>query len=182
MRLTLSVLCGALAAASLGLADGQSARVNVPPPVQTNITRLNLSPEQAAVWNAVDKQWGRSGCCGREDLWGVDIRWLDLLADDAQVWYWGQPAPLRKDSIRMWADATQRPEKPWARKRVAYELYPEGLVIHGNTAVAHYRYRDSEVATDGKLETTQGRYTDILVRERPGAQWMLLSWVGGALN
>jgi hypothetical protein len=166
----------------LSSTGAQSPKVNAPPPVSTNITRLNLPAEQAAVWNAVDKQWGRSGCCGREDLWGAQIKWLDLLADGAEVWYWNQPAPINKESIRMWADATQRPEKPWARKRVAYELYPQGLVIHGNTAVAHYRYTDSELTADGKLETTQGRYTDILVRERPGAQWMLLSWVGGGLK
>src|SRR6185437_9427702 len=120
----------------LGNAMADTPKPNAPPPVSTNITRMNLSPEQAAVWNAVDKQWGRSGCCGREDLWGPQIKLLDLLADDAQVWYWGQSSPLTKESIRMWADATQRPGKSWARKRVAYELYPEGLVIHGNTAVA----------------------------------------------
>lgn len=170
------VLCATLSwSASPGLDP------NAPPPVQTNISRMKFTPEQQAVWNAIDKQWGRSGCCGRENLWGPNIRWLDLLAEDAMVWFWGDPAPTDRESERMWSDLVSRPEKPWAAKRIAYELYPQGLVIHGNTAVAHYRFKDTEQGPDGKLSTSNGRFTDVLVRDRPNGPWMLLSWVGGSL-
>lgn len=146
--------------------------------VATNITRMNLKGDAAAVWSAVDKQWGRSGCCGRENLM-QNNRWLDLLADEAVVWFWGQPSPMEKGSLRMWAEATETPE--YESTRIAYELYPQGVAIHGNTAVAHYRYKVSSLDKQNKMSTTEGRYTDILVRDRPGADWKLLSWVGGGL-
>jgi hypothetical protein len=149
--------------------------------LQTNITRMHFKPEETAVWAVIDKEWGRSGCCGRENLM-TNLRYLDLVSDDAIVWFWGAAAPMTKESMRTSDGALETPDKPWVPTRVAYELYPEGLVIHGNTAVAHYRCRVATVDKDNKLESSNCRFTDILVRDRPGAEWKFLSWVGGELR
>ena len=134
--------------------------------------------DEAAVWAVIDKEWGRSGCCGREDLM-TNLRYLDLVTDDAIVWFWGTPAPMTKPSMRTSDAALETPDKPWVATRVAYELYPQGIVIHGNTAVAHYRCKVATVDKSNKLENSECRFTDVLVRDRPGAGWKLLSWVGG---
>src|SRR6185312_9044957 len=167
--------CAILLALTATLAAGQAGAQ-----LETNITRMDLKPDEAAVWKVIDKEWGRSGCCGRENLM-TGLRYLDLVTDDAIVWFWGQPAPMTKESMRTSDGALETPDKPWATTRVAYELYPEGLVIHGNTAVAHYRCRVAVVNKENKLETSNCRFTDILVRDRPGAEWKFLSWVGGEL-
>ncbi len=164
----------ALAAASLlalcvALASAQQ--------LQTNITRMGLKGDAAAVWAVIDREWGRSGCCGRENL-TPGSRYLDLLTDDALVWFWGAPHPVDKASIRMFDEANEQ-AKPAEAKRIAYELYPQGLVIHDNLAVAHYTCTITVVEPNNQTKTSSCRSTDILVRDRPGAEWKLISWVTG---
>lgn len=148
-------------------------------PLQTNITRMGLKGDAAAVWAVIDREWGRSGCCGREDLRGGS-RYLDLLTDDALVWFWGAPAPVSKPSQRMFDEAIDQ-AKPNEPKRIAYELYPQGLVLHDNTAIAHYTCTVTVVDSSNNAKTSACRSTDILVRDRPGAEWKLISWVTGPL-
>jgi hypothetical protein len=162
MTLALVGLCSSLASAQQ---------------LQTNITRMGLKGDAAAVWAVIDKEWGRSGCCGRENL-TENSRYLDLLTDDALVWYWGAPHPLSKPSLRMFDEAIET-NKPWTNRRIAYELYPQGLVIHDNVAIAHYTCTITVVDKDNKTHASSCRSTDILVRDRLGAEWKLISWVTG---
>jgi hypothetical protein len=145
--------------------------------LQTNITRMGLKGDAAAVWAVIDREWGRSGCCGRENL-TPGSRYLDLLTDDALVWYWGAPHPVDKASLRMSDEAIDQ-AKPAESKRISYELYPQGLVIHDNLAVAHYTCTVTVVKPNNETSTSSCRSTDILVRDRPGAEWKLISWVTG---
>lgn len=145
--------------------------------LQTNITRMGLKGDATAVWAVIDREWGRSGCCGREDL-RASSRYLDLLTDDALVWYWGAPNPLSKPSMKMFDQAVDD-NHPFENKRIAYELYPQGLVIHGNVAIAHYICAVRVIDKDNKVESSQCRSTDVLVRDRPGAEWKLITWVTG---
>jgi hypothetical protein len=147
---------------------------------QTNITRMGLTGDAAAVWAVIDREWGRSGCCGREDL-RPGSRYLDLLTDDALVWYWGAPDPVSKSSLKMFDEAVDA-NHPFENKRIAYELYPQGLVIHGNVAIAHYTCAVRVVDKDNKVESSMCRSTDVLVRDRPGAEWKLITWVTGPLK
>ena len=147
---------------------------------ETNITRMHLTGDAAAVWAVIDREWGRSGCCGRQNLTD-NSRYLDLLADDSLVWYWGAPSPVSKDSLRM-EDAARVDSKAWEDRRIAYELYPQGLVIHGNVAVAHYTCSVSVVDKNNEVKTSACRSTDVLVRDRPGAAWKFITWVTGPLK
>jgi len=162
----------ALAGLCISLAGAQQ--------LQTNITRMGLKGDAAAVWAVIDREWGRSGCCGREDL-RAGSRYLDLLTDDALVWYWGAPNPLSKPSLKMFDQAVDD-NRPFENKRIAYELYPQGLVIHGNLAIAHYTCAVRVIDKDNKVEASQCRSTDVLVRDRPGAEWKLITWVTGPLK
>ena len=119
---------------------------------------------------------GRSGCCGREDL-RASSRYLDLLTDDALV-VSGGPNRLSKPSMKMFDQAVDD-NHPFENKRIAYELYPQGLVIHGNVAIAHYICAVRVIDKDNKVESSQCRSTDVLVRDRPGAEWKLITWVTG---
>jgi ketosteroid isomerase-like protein len=71
----------------------------------------------------------------------------------------------------------------WARfnadqnKGLTHELYPLSIVVHGDTAVVHYLYTVAVQTTDKQIVTSNGRYTDILVRD--GTDWKFLSWHGG---
>jgi hypothetical protein len=57
------------------------------------------------------------------------------------------------------------------------ELYPVGIIVHGNTAVAHYFYSQASENRKGERETVHGHYTDILVKENGTLQF--LAWSGG---
>jgi hypothetical protein len=44
-------------------------------------------------------------------------------------------------------------------------------------AVAHYLYTNAVQTKDKKIEVSNGRYTDILVRD--GDVWKFIAWHGG---
>lgn len=121
--------------------------------------------DYAAVWSVIEQQW--------EAAQRGDEKWLErLLAPDFVGWPYSSPAPRNKDSTRMW---TAFQNKNWDGK--AHELYPLSIVVRGDTAVAHYLYTNAGENAEGKLVTTNGRYTDILVRI--DGEWKFISWHGG---
>ena len=54
---------------------------------------------------------------------------------------------------------------------------PDLIVVNGDIGIAHYLYTSATEDKDGEIETTNGRYTDVLVRTDDG--WMFLAWHGG---
>jgi hypothetical protein len=152
--------------------------------VDAHISAKNLTPDEAAVWTVIDREWGRNGCCGHQDVVS-NGRYLDDYTDDAICWYYGAAGPITKAAMKMWTEATEVPNggrhEAFHSTRIAYELYPQGLVIHGNTAVAHYRFRVVSVNKDNpnKADVGQGRFSDVLVRDNPKAPWKFVSFVGG---
>lgn len=72
----------------------------------------------------------------------------------------------------------------WARfnsdqnKGLAHELYPLSIVVHGDMAVVHYLYTMAIQTKTRQTEVSNGRYTDVLVRDESG--WQFISWHGGA--
>lgn len=112
-----------------------------------------------------------------EEVWNADERgdkkWLDKHLAEAFVgWGKNSPAPRGKASIKMWDRFNDK-----LGKSVAHELYPLSIVVHEDVAVAHYLYTSAFEDKDGKIEMSNGRYTDILVRSEDG--WKFLSWHGG---
>ena len=121
--------------------------------------------DQAAVWAAV------------EEIWVAEERgdddWVDtMLTGDFMGWPAVSPAPRSKASTRLWArfNADQT-------KGLAHELYPLSIVVHGDMAVVHYLYTMAVQTKDRQTVTSNGRYTDVLVRDDTG--WKFISWHGG---
>ena len=121
--------------------------------------------DQAAVWAAVEAIW--------EAEERGDDDWVDtMLSADFMGWPAESPAPRSKASTRMWARFNAEQSKG-----LAHELYPLSIVVHGDMAIVHYLYTVVEQSKDRKVVTSNGRYTDVLVRD--GAAWKFISWHGG---
>jgi len=121
--------------------------------------------DQADVWAIVEQQWNA-------DEKG-DKKWIDrLLADDFFGWGKNSPAPRSKASTKMWDRFNDS-----QGSTVAHELYPLAIIVHENTAVAHYLYSMATEDNDGEVEVKNGRYSDILIRTEDG--WRFLAWHGG---
>ena len=127
----------------------------------------NQLNDQADVWALVEQQWTAEE--------KGDKKWMDkLLTDDFSGWGKGSPAPRSKASTKMWNRFNEQ-----ISNMVAHELYPLSIVVHGDVAIAHYMYTSANKmkGKNGKIETSNGRYTDILVRTDDG--WKFLAWAGG---
>lgn len=121
--------------------------------------------DQVAVWAVIERQWAAEN--------EGDSGWIEeLLTADFVGWPYESPAPRTRTSTGMWNDFGRRQLKP-----ITHELYPLSIVVHGDTAIAHYLYTNAGELPDGKVTTANGRYTDILVRE--SGEWKFLSWHGG---
>ena len=124
------------------------------------------SKKQLEVWNVIESQWKAS--------MEKDANWTDTYLHEKFLG-WGdeQPMPRGKSSAQKWSRYGMENSTG-----LIQELYPVGIIVHENTAVAHYFY--SEAAEDRKDErkTVHGRYTDILVKEK--GKWRFLAWRGGA--
>lgn len=117
------------------------------------------------VWIAVEGQWDAEE--------NGDKDWIDrLLADGFYGWGTDNPAPRSKSSTRMWDRFNDE-----QGEMVAHELYPLEIVVEGNTAIAHYLYSSAYEDKDGNVETSHGRFTDILIKTDDG--WKFLGWHGG---
>ena len=121
--------------------------------------------DQATVWSTVEQVWAAEE--------RGDTEWIEsMLSADFMGWPDSSPAPRSKASTRMWTrfNAEQN-------KGLAYELYPLSIVVHGDVAVAHYLYTVAVQERDKTTVVTNGRYSDVLVRD--GTSWKFLSWNGG---
>lgn len=121
--------------------------------------------DQAAVWASIESIWDAEE--QGEDGW-VD----EMLSADFMGWPNASPAPRSKASTRMWArfNADQN-------KGLAHELYPLSIVVHGDVAIVHYLYSSVTQSKDKTIQSSNGRFTDILVRDGDG--WKFISWHGG---
>ena len=121
--------------------------------------------DPADVWAIVEQQWDA-------DEKG-DKKWIDrMLTEDFSGWPNNAPAPRTRQSTRMWDRVGEQ-----MGQSIAHELYPLSIVVHDDIAIAHYLYTSAFQDKDGKIETNNGRYTDILVRTENG--WKFIAWHGG---
>lgn len=117
---------------------------------------------QTEVWNAVLGSY--------VDIDNNDVNWTDKwVTDDAVVWGSGFPMPRTRDSIKRW-NGYQFPQS----ETMMSEYSPAAIVVHDNTAVAHYYYSNGAKNKEGKHKTTHGRCSDIMVKK--DNSWKFLSW------
>jgi len=133
---------------------------------QSQALAQDSADDHAAVWESVEEIWDAQE--------RGDNEWVEtMLSADFMGWPNQSPAPRSKASTRMWArfDADQN-------KGLVHELYPLSIVVHGDIAVVHYLYSTVIQTKDKTQESTNGRYTDVLVRDSDS--WKFISWHGGA--
>lgn len=124
------------------------------------------SDDEAAVWATVEQQW-RAAKQGESD-------WVEeLLTADFVGWPMDSPAPRNRSSTRLWNDFNLQQSE-----LLEYELYPQSILIHGDTAVVHYLYSAVNKAEGEEPRFGNGRYSDVLVRTDNG--WKFIAWHGGA--
>lgn len=121
--------------------------------------------DEAVIWSTVEQQW-RAVKRG-------DTDWVEtLLSADFVGWPRESPAPRNKTSTRLWTEFDAR-----QGELMEFELYPQSIVVHGNMAVVHYLYSTVTKPRGGDVERSNGRYTDVLVRD--GDTWRFIAWHGG---
>lgn len=131
----------------------------------TSAIAQDSADDSADVWSMIEKAWNA-------DERG-DKKWPDrMLTDDFAGWGKNSPAPRDKASTTMWDRFNDQ-----TGKMVAHELYPLSIVVRGDVAVAHYLYSSAFQPKEGKIEMSNGRYTDVLTRTEDG--WKFLAWHGG---
>lgn len=117
------------------------------------------------VWATIEQQWNE-----QED---GKSKWVDnLLTEDFQGWDRQSPHPRDKKSTKMWNRFSEQ-----VSDMIAHELYPVRIVVNGDVAIAHYLYTSAAKDQDGKIETQNGRYTDVLLLTDDG--WKFIAWHGG---
>lgn len=122
--------------------------------------------DHAAVWATIEEVWSAEE--------RGDDTWVDSnLSADFAGWPNASPAPRSKASTRMWTRFNTG-----QNKGLTHELYPLSIVVHGDMAVAHYLYTMAVLTKDKQTVTSNGRYTDVLVRD--GTTWKFISWHGGS--
>jgi hypothetical protein len=124
------------------------------------------SDKQLEVWNVIEAQWKAS--MEKDATWPEKYLHEKLLA-----WSDERPMPRNKSSMDKWTRYGIENSTT-----LLQELYPVGIIVHGNTAVAHYFYTEAAEDRKGERKTTHGRYTDVLVKEN--GTWQFLAWSGGA--
>ena len=121
--------------------------------------------DQATVWATVEAAWTAQQ--------RGDNSWVDrMLSADFMGWPSESPAPRSKGSTRMWERFSSE-----QNKGLSHELYPLSIVVHGDMAVVHYLYSTAYQTRDKKTVVSNGRYTDVLVRD--DGNWKFISWHGG---
>jgi len=120
------------------------------------------SKAQLQVWNVILDSY--------KDIDAQDADWSSKwVFEDAMVWGTSYPMPRNRDSIKRWDTYNFSGGKPHLS-----EYTPVAIVVHGDTAVAHYYSSSASEDREGKHETTHGRCTDILAKD--GKSWKFIAW------
>ena len=130
------------------------------------------APAQAQTWSAEQMEVWEVELAVWELDWAGDKTWIDkYVLDDALIWGEDSRGPRDKSSVSRF----YRFDDPKAEYPV-HELWPLGIVVHGNVAVVHYRYSEGEVNGKGERKQEHGTFTDVLVKEN--GEWRYLTWRG----
>lgn len=121
--------------------------------------------DEADVILAIEEQW--------EAEQKGDKDWTDeKLVKNFSGWPKNSPAPRSKSSTKLWDRFGDE-----QGQIIEHELYFQNIVVHGDIAIAHYLYTSAYQDKDDKVEVSNGRYTDVLVRTDDG--WKFIAWHGG---
>ena len=145
-------------------------RFNVTTLLTLGIFAMLAGPVCAQSWDKAQTEvWGVV-LASYKDIDSNKAGWSDTyVLKDAKVWGGSYPMPRDRDSVKRW-DTYQFPN---STTHVS-EYSPAAIVVHGSTAVAHYYYSNATENKDGKRETSHGRCSDILSKDK--GKWRFIAW------
>jgi ketosteroid isomerase-like protein len=123
------------------------------------------SKAQKEVWDTIKKAWELSA---KRDLDGF----MNMLDDDYSGWYYESATPGSKESARKWGEYYYKKSKI-----LVYDIKPVAIKVHDKFAFVHYYYTEVYEDSEGKEKFSQGRWTDILKKEKD--KWLLIGDHGG---
>ncbi|MGB1261853.1 MAG: nuclear transport factor 2 family protein [Cognaticolwellia sp.] len=119
--------------------------------------------QQTQVWNVILASY--------EDIDKRDNNWTDKwVTKDAMVWGNSTPMPRSRSSVKRWEKFRF---EDGSVSNVS-EYSPAAIVVHGDTAVAHYYYSNGTTSKKGKQAVTHGRCSDVLVKDKKS--WKFVAW------
>lgn len=126
------------------------------------VSAKDWSKAQLEVWNVVLESY--------KDIDAQDADWSSKwVFPDAMVWSMDYPMPRNRESIKRWDMYNFSGGKPHLS-----EYSPVAIVVHGDTAVAHYYSSSANEDREGKHETSHSRCTDVLAKD--GKSWKFIAW------
>ncbi|TWX64966.1 YybH family protein [Colwellia sp. C1TZA3] len=119
--------------------------------------------QQTEVWNIVLASY--------EDIDKRNNNWTDKwVTEDAMVWGNSTPMPRSRSAVKRWEKFNF---EDGSTNNVA-EYSPTAIVVHGDTAVAHYYYSHGITDKKGEQKVTHGRCSDVLVKDED--EWKFVAW------
>jgi len=125
-----------------------------------DVQAAEWSDEQAEVWAAIEN-------CDEHFREKRIKEAMDCIHDDFSGWLYNEPVPRGKDSfekVGVYFVTT--------RDVVAGELRHIDILVYDDVAIIHYFYIEVSTDKDGKEDASQGRWTDIMIRERGKWRWI----------
>lgn len=100
-----------------------------------------------------------------------DNNWTDKwVTEDAMVWANSTPMLRDRSAVKGWEKFSF---EDGSTNNVT-EYSPTAIVVHGDTAVAHYYYSNGTTAKKGEQKVTHGRCIDVLVKDDKA--WKSVAW------
>lgn len=133
--------------------------------VPTPLFAQEWSAAQKEIWKNVVAYWELET---KQDLDGF----MSYFHDDYRGWSYERALPGDKATVRKFVAVSFQ-----TTKRLAYDIKPAAIQIHGSIAFVHYYFNETVKDAEGKVKDYSGRWTDILMRQ--GDRWVLIGDHGG---
>ena len=134
--------------------------------ISSSAAAQTWTAEQQELWKLEELQWKMNAA--------KDASWIQkMVHPNMSAWENDSPAPQSMASLTKW-----NRHGAGQSTTLEYELYPIAATITGNVAVMQYTYRSATENTKKEHKYSNGRWTDVLIREN--GVWKFITWAGGA--
>ncbi len=138
------------------------------PVIPTHASGQQWSSAQSEVWQNVEAYWD---LYAQEDLAGF----LSYFHEDFSGWSAGDPVPTTK------SDRAKGMPRAFATSNVVfYQIKPVAIRVHSQVAIVHYFFWMTLQDPTGEESSTQGHWTDVLMRQ--GDRWVMIGDAGGTAD
>lgn len=145
-------------------------RLRITTTLALGLLAMLAGPVSAQTWDKAQTEVWEAVLGSYADIDSGNANWTDKwVLEDAMVWGGSNPMPRSRASSKKW----DQYRFPNSTTKVS-EYSPAAIVVHGSTAVAHYYYSNATESKKGELDTSHGRCSDVLVKEKN--KWRFIAW------